>query len=135
MSVLDLKADNILYNAMTNTSFLIDGGLSAPLGSCIDPAAFQEENQTNVEARKSEYWYIAPECWSVRPIPVLATAAMDIHCLGALMYNLLQNTSSEMNALVDSCLEIDPHKRPTLAEVIASLESMDLVNIELANIK
>ena len=135
MSVLDLKADNILYDATTYTSYLIDGGLSAPLGSRIDPAAFQDENQTKVEARKNKHWYIAPECWSVRPIAVLATEAMDIHCLGALMYNLLENTSTEMNALVDSCLEIDPQKRPTLAELMSSLECMDLVNMDLPKIK
>ncbi|KTC86201.1 protein kinase domain-containing protein [Legionella cincinnatiensis] len=124
MIVLDLKTDNIYYDSSTQKSYLIDGGLSVPTGTTIDPFAFQKSSQEIVEEYKKEYWHIPPECWSVKPTAVVATAKMDIYCLGILMYDLLENPSSEIQLLIDSCLEKDPEKRPTLAELITSLESI-----------
>ncbi|HHF0526550.1 TPA: protein kinase family protein [Legionella anisa] len=124
MIVLDLKTDNIYYDSSTQKSYLIDGGLSVPTGTTIDPLAFQKSNQEVVEKYKEEYSHIPPECWSVKPAAVLATPQMDIYCLGVLMYDLLENPSSEIKSLIDSCLEKDPQKRPTLLQLITSLESI-----------
>lgn len=124
MIVLDLKTDSIYYDASTKKSYLIDGGLSAVTGACIDPSAFQKRSQEIVDEYRKEYWHIPPECWSVRPTAVLATPQMDIHGLGVLMFDLLRNPSSEIKALIDSCLEEDPEKRPTLDGLIISLESI-----------
>ncbi|CAM2802328.1 protein kinase [Legionella steigerwaltii] len=124
MIVLDLKTDNIYYDSSTQKSYLIDGGLSVPTGTTIDPLAFQKSNQEIVEKYKEEYWHIPPECWSVAPTAVLATPQMDIYCLGVLMHDLLENPSSEIQSLIDSCLEKDPKKRPTLMELKNSLDAL-----------
>ncbi|KTD56232.1 protein kinase [Legionella sainthelensi] len=123
--VLDLKIDNIYYDSSTQKSYLIDGGLSVPNGTTIDPLAFQKSNQEIVEKYKEEYWHIPPECWSVKPTAISATPKMDIYCLGVLMYDLLENPSSEIQSLISSCLEKDPKKRPTLMELKNSLDLID----------
>ncbi|MFT4059783.1 MAG: protein kinase family protein [Legionella sp.] len=122
--VLDLKSDNIYYDSSTQKSYLIDGGLSVPTGTGIEPLAFQKSNQDIVEQHKKDYNYkhISPECWSVDPNIVLATPQMDIYALGVLMSDLLKNPDSEIQSLIDSCLENDPKKRPTLVDLIVSLD-------------
>ncbi|KTD44413.1 protein kinase domain-containing protein [Legionella parisiensis] len=125
ITVLDLKSDNIYYDSSTQKSYLIDGGLSVPTGTTIDPLAFQKSNQETVESYKEEYWHIPPECWSVKPTAVLATPQMDIYCLGVLMYDLFEDPSPEIKSLIDSCLEKDPKKRPTLEELKNSLDAID----------
>jgi len=119
--VLDLKSDNIYYDSSTQKSHLIDGGLSVPKGTGIDPSAFQKSSQDIVENYKKEFNHIPPECWSVIPNIVLATPQMDIYALGILMSDLLKNPNSEIQSLIDSCLENDPQKRPTLENLISSL--------------
>lgn len=123
--VLDLKTDNIYYDSKTEKSYLIDGGLSVPVGTIIDPLAFQKASKEIVEKYKEEYSHIPPECWSVDPVPVLATPEMDIYCLGVLMKDLLENPSSEIKTLIESCLVKDPQKRPTLSKLITSLGSIN----------
>jgi serine/threonine protein kinase len=131
MIVLDLKTDSIYYDPTTNKSYLIDGGLSAVAGTCVDPPAFQKRSQEIVDEYRKKYWHIPPECWSVRPNAVLATPQMDIYCLGVLMLDLFSNPSSEIKALIDSCLEQDPEKRPTLDGLIISLESINISEKEV----
>lgn len=125
MIVLDLKTDNIYCDSSTQKSYLIDGGLSVPTGTTIDPFAFQKSNQETVEKYKEKYWHIPPECWSVKPTAILATPQMDIYCLGVLMSDLLKDPSSEIQSLIESCLEKDPKKRPTLMELKNSLDAID----------
>lgn len=124
MVVLDLKTDNIYYDSSTEKSYIIDGGLSVLIGTCIDPLAFQKSSQSIVEEYREEYWHIPPECWSVAPAAVLANPKMDIYCLGVLMNDLLENPLPEVESLIDSCLEKDPENRPTLTELIISLQSI-----------
>jgi serine/threonine protein kinase len=123
--VIDLKEDNIYYDSSTQKSYLIDGGLSAPTGTTIDPLAFQKSTPELVENYKLEYTQIPPECWSVKPTPVLATPKMDIYALGIMMSDLFKKKpDSELQALINHCLEEDPDKRPTLTNLIASLDSI-----------
>jgi serine/threonine protein kinase len=121
--VIDLKTDNIYYDSHTEKSYLIDGGLSAPIGTPVDSLAFQKSNQRYVEQYKKEYWHIPPECWSVRPAAVLSAPKMDIYSLGVVMYDLLKKPTIEIQSLIDSCLKKDPNDRPTLEELISTLES------------
>lgn len=122
--VIDLKPDNICYDSNTQKSYLIDGGLSVPTGTTIDPFAFQKSSQEIVEQYMKEYGHIPPECWSVKPNPVFATPKMDIYSLGILMNDLLEDPDSEIQSLIDRCLENDPEQRPTLMDLITSLESV-----------
>lgn len=127
--VLDLKTDNIYYDSRTKKSYLIDGGLSTPTGSSIDPYAFQKKSQEIVEKYKRDYDHIPPECWSVAPASVSATPKMDIYCLGILMQDLIVTPSSDIQSLIDSCLEQDPDNRPTLEKLLISLESVNSENM------
>ena len=122
--VLDLKIDNIYYDSSTKKSYLIDGGFSVLTGEPIDPAVFQKPSKKIVEECKKDYTQIAPECWSITPIAVLATPKMDVYCLGRLMKRTIDNPISEIQSLIDSCLEQDPEKRPTLVALINSLKSI-----------
>jgi serine/threonine protein kinase len=119
--VLDLKSDNIYYDSSTQKSYLIDGGLSVPKGTTIDPLAFQKSSRELVEQYKNEFDYIAPECWSVKSTAVLATPKMDIYSLGVLMSALLEDPDPQVQSLIDCCLEKDPEKRPTPEDLLASL--------------
>jgi serine/threonine protein kinase len=133
--VLDLKTDNAYYDSSTKKTYLIDGGLSAVKGREIDALAFQKTNQGIVDKYKLEYSHIPPECWSVRPTPVLATTKMDIYSLGVMMSDTFENPSSEIQSLIDSCLEKVPEKRPTLLKLESSLNSVNIsekvVNLEV----
>ena len=122
--ILDLKSDNLNYDSRTNLSYLIDGGLSAPTGTMIDPCAFQLPDLESIKEYRKEFPHIPPECWSVYPTAVLATPQMDVYCLGVVMLDLIKQPLSEINALIDSCLKSDPAQRPTLVELITALESM-----------
>lgn len=124
ISVIDLKTDNIYYDSSTQKSYLIDGGLSAPTGTPIDPFVFQLLDREMIAECCEEYWHIPPECWSIKPATVLAAPKMDIYSLGALMHDLLENPDSKIQSLINRCLESDPEKRPTLADLMTSLESI-----------
>ncbi len=124
--VVDLKSDNIYYDAETEKSYLIDGGLSTPMRSPIDPLAFQKSSKQQVDDYKREYSHIPPECWSVAPNKVVATPAMDVYCLGILMQDLLTIPDQSIQLLIDSCLKNDPKERPTLFSLISSLEDYKL---------
>ncbi len=112
-----MKADNIYFDAATKKSYLIDGGLSAPANTPIDPLAFQKVNKATVEQYKIDYEHIPPECWSVRPIPVMATREMDVYSLGVLMNDVFDETDENLSALIEDCLAKDPKKRPTLEQL------------------
>lgn len=122
MIIVDLKADNILYDKLTAESYFIDGGSSSQMGTAIDPQTYQLENQEAVAENQKKYNYIPPECWSVQPQPVLATKAMDIFCLGVLMLDSIESPAKEIQALIDRCLSRDPQKRPTLEQLSIALE-------------
>lgn len=119
--VLDLKTDNIYFDFRTERSYLIDGGLYVPTGTPIDASAFQKSDSKIIEQYKKEYSHIPPECWSVKPTPVVATPQMDIYTLGVLMSDLVAFQTPEILELINSCLEQNPINRPTLEELIGAL--------------
>ena len=122
--VIDLKMDNIYFDAKTQKSYFIDGVFSALKGTTIDPFVFQKESPEVVAQFKTEYEYIPPECWSVEPVPVLATPEMDIYALGILMDDLLKESDSQVKLLISRCLNKDPMSRPTLGEILAFLDEL-----------
>ena len=121
--MLDLKSDNIYYDSSSKKSFLIDGGLSARKGTTIDPLTFQKSSQHIIDRFKEDYWQIPPECWSIEPKAVLATPEMDIYALGILMRDLLKSPDSEIQSLIDRCIDKSTINRPTLVELETSLDS------------
>lgn len=126
--VLDLKMDNIYYDYRTSKSYLIDGGLSTLTGTAVDPYAFQKDSQEIVDKFKEDYDHIPPECWSVAPTSVAATSKMDIYCLGILMRDLIETPTSEIQLLIEHCLDENPDNRPTLEELLISLDSVNSEN-------
>ena len=127
--VIDLKSDNVFYDAKTQKSYLIDGGLSAPDNTPIDSSAFQKVNQRSIENHRKDYWHIAPECWSVATIRVLANPAMDIYSIGVLMQETLINPAPYIKSLIDTCLREDPTKRPTLVDLRNALNNIYLTEV------
>jgi serine/threonine protein kinase len=125
MIMIDLKGDNIYFDRKTGNSYLIDGGLSAPPGEKIDALAFQGSSDESLEECRINSYHIAPECWSLSPVSVVATFKMDLYSLGVLMKSVLQEPSSEIQLLLNRCLDKDPEKRPPVEELIADLEVVD----------
>lgn len=121
--VIDLKSDNIFFDAKTQQSYLIDGGLSAPDNTPIDSSVFQKENQESIENHRKEYSHIPPECWSVAPIKVFANPAMDIYSLGVLMQDTLMNPDEYIQSLINKCLNNDPTERPSLVDLCNALNN------------
>ena len=112
---VDLKADNILYDEPTGNSGLVDGGLASRVGSPLR-RTFKLRATLEVEKSRTEYPYIAPECWSTEQ--VLAATSMDVYSLGRMMAQALKHSSnSELKDLIRTCLAINPQDRPSLDEM------------------
>ncbi len=120
--VVDLTGSNVHYDADTNITYLIDGGLSAKKGAAINHI-FQPPDQAAVLRAKGKFKFYAPECFSLTPMK--ATAAMDVYALGYMMQIALQdhNPSPAIVNLYTACQNQDPTRRPTLATVKNSLLS------------
>jgi serine/threonine protein kinase len=115
--LIDLKADNILFNQTNVRSFLIDGGCSTKKDCIINPRIYANPAK---HAKKHEYWHIAPECWSVDP--VLAKESMDVYSLGMLMYSKMtqfinDDNKNALGSLLQNAIHVDPAKRATLEEL------------------
>ena len=65
--VLDLKAENILFDETTGSSYLIDGGLSTKTGAPIPHFNFNFKKMTHTEIKISQKDcpQFAPECFNV----------------------------------------------------------------------
>lgn len=138
MIVLDLKEDNIYYDASTNKSHLIDGGISAPLGSSIEASIFQVPDLSTLEEYKKEYRQFPPESWSIEPHSVSANPQMDVYSLGIMMNDLIKNPIPEIKEQINNCMAEDPKQRPTIAELLIFLESIesasDATDLSFSNI-
>jgi serine/threonine protein kinase len=112
--LMDLKADNILFDSINIRSYLIDGGSSTKKDSIISPEVYAEAENI---AKKHNFWQIAPECWSKEP--VLAKESMDVYSLGILMFSKMEhlinsNNKVVLEPLLKSAINVDPEKRPSL---------------------
>lgn len=118
--VLDLTLPNILYNTATNQSYLIDGGLSAPLGEPVRQEVFQV-NQKELEALQRRYYHLAPECWSIKPTSALAQTSMDVFSFHAFVMLLSRHTNIPIWIMdcFENCNSPKESLRPTL-DMLAS---------------
>ncbi len=115
---IDLKEDNILYDLKTEKSFLIDGGLAVKIGDPIPTSIFQCENQNKVDENRTNYFHLAPECWSTST--VMASEAMDVYSLANMIFRRSNEAcidASLMSVLVQ-CSDLNPKHRPTLGDLI-----------------
>ncbi|WP_454783344.1 protein kinase domain-containing protein [Legionella sp. WA2022007384] len=119
--VLDLKADNILYNKDSGKSYLLDGGISVKKGMLLDPDIFFVKTQEALISNKTTYTQIAPECWSQKPIT--AQKSMDVYALGVMMQSILK-PSAALNRLIQLCLSLKPEHRPTLGTLEKHLRQL-----------
>jgi len=112
--VLDLKSDNILYDAITDKSYLIDGGMAVEIGKRV-PSCLQVD-PSRIENCKILHWHIAPECWSDTSAIVNAHPSMDVYSLGKL-FATFKTTREDVKKLIQACIISDPEKRPSLNEL------------------
>ncbi len=119
--VIDLKEDNIHYDIDSQSSFLVDGGLSSKIEAhCIDSGIFCCANQDEVNKNRKEYFHIAPECWSVSK--VAPSESMDIYSLGIMMLRKIKDVDSLFMPLLEACLNEVPEERPSLNDLALQLE-------------
>ncbi len=121
---VDLKGDNILFNSNTNVSFLIDGGLATKQGTQLNSDIFVRYNSGLVAKKRADmdFMHIAPECWDTDSVP--AKTSMDIYSLGRMLERLFKPMDLQLEPLIDSCLNTDPEKRPTLSHLQDQLHAI-----------
>lgn len=130
--VIDLKEDNIFYDASTDISYLIDGGLASKKNKQIG-IEFQGANHQHVRKMRKKSPFYAPECFSVSRVK--ATEAMDIYSLGNMMEFILQdNVAPELVPLLKSCQIYNPVRRPTLNQIeVQLIIQLDILQKKLDN--
>lgn len=116
---LDFKNDNILYDASTGRSFLIDGGIST---ICSHPLSyiFSVREKSTLEAYLKLYKHIAPECFTLESSPAaIAHPAKDIYSIGYfLRWSLFEyDLDADILLLTRLCRRLNAETRPTLDEL------------------
>lgn len=117
---IDLKEDNIHYDAKTNTSYLIDGGMATAINTPIERSVFTLKDEQTVQTYRTKYFQIPPECWSVKT-PAHAQVTMDIFPLGSMMSRVLHKPADDLKTMIKNCQNPNPKDRPTLDELETAL--------------
>ncbi len=123
---LDFKDDNVLYDASTGKSHLIDGGLSVFPGQVL-PGAFRLENMGLLPEQTKKHGFVAPECWTVSPSPrAVAHPSMDVFSLGFFLRNKLFEVDLDLDilCLTRACRLLNASHRPTLNYLSEALNTL-----------
>ncbi|MDX2345338.1 MAG: hypothetical protein QNK11_00490 [Legionella sp.] len=130
---LDLKEDNIKFDAVTGISYLIDGGSAVKLGECMLSPFFLCENEEAVQRNRNNknYTQLAPECWSTSR-ENRATEKMDIYSLASMFKQKFSHSAPSLMPLLDSCLDRSPENRPSLGAL--NTQTIELMNPLVKNI-
>ena len=121
--IMDLKADNILYDKITKQCFLIDGGLSLKVK--VPLPDFYEGGP----GFPPKSW-IAPECWHQPGTVVLASLPIDVYSMGSFLRGCMVSAPESINRLIERCLDDTPENRINLLDLLMELgyASRDHVN-------
>lgn len=122
--LIDLYADNILYNSKQGKCYLIDGGLAHTVK---EPILEGHQIEEMIHFYKTHFPQFAPECFSLPTEKAsLAESKMDVYSLGIMMERMIPETdlTDEWKEIISQCLNPDPEKRPTIEKVIKSLEEL-----------
>ena len=116
---LDFHANNIHYDRKTCQSYFVDGGLSVPIGSGLDPLVFQGQDEKTTSIKFPQ---IAPECWTDVGVKQIATTKMDVYSFGVTMLSMFSQSETDILApLLRCCSEKLPENRPTIDNIEAEL--------------
>lgn len=123
---LDLHSNNVLYDADTGKSYLIDGGSLFKIGDGIS-SQFTRESLYAIDVRKKLLSHYAPECWTLdyQP-PASAHTSMDVYSLGlTLRSGLLKGLiDDDLRLMLRACRSITPSQRPSLSHLEQSLNEL-----------
>ena len=112
--VLDLKYDNIFFDAQTEKSTLIDGGISAQIGTVANKA-YVCNSEEEVKTYRAKYHQFPPEFWSTEE--VYAHPSMDVYGLGSLLSSVFNKTMCPLDQIIEECLSNEAQSRPSLMKI------------------
>lgn len=129
---VDFKGDNVLYDAATGQSHLIDGGLSnsfhpSNVNPCVLSRIFSLNNDSAIAEAKNNFPHVAPECWTKKSVPLaVAHPHMDVYSLGYFLKHKLfeKDLDVELQTLIASCIVQDASKRPSLEKLSEELNAL-----------
>lgn len=128
--VVDIKLDNIFYDASDKQSYFSDGGMAYHPGTPTEEQFHLSAGEAmKLPAMKKVYWQYAPEYWTVGSQErALFQPEGDVFALGAVFKGLLSRTALSYNValrqLIDSCVEEKPENRKSLNQLLAQLENL-----------
>lgn len=129
---VDFKSDNVLYDAATAQSHLIDGGLS----TLFDPSSetprvlsrvFSVDSDSGLAKAKFKFPHVAPECWTTKSSPLaVAHPCMDVYSLGYFLKHKLfdKDLDVDLQAILSGCTSQDGSRRPTLEKLSEELNAL-----------